>query len=139
MQTVHHRILVMDPSLLSLRESLKIAENGERGVNETQAPTVLLNRAGQKGGLDASHIRSVGNLRVDVEIPEIPGGLLQWLNAGKLPPDTVKPFANAISHLSREVGAVPSEVRLANLNQKSGSVFDSVRNLLSAGRQGGAK
>jgi pilus assembly protein CpaE len=123
-EIVNHRILIMDPSLISLRESLKIVENGTRGVYESQAPTVLLNRSGQKGGLDANHIRSVGNLRVDVDIPEIQGGLLQWLNAGKMPPENQKAFGSAISLLSREIGAVPNEVRVSGAKVSSKSFLN---------------
>ncbi len=101
----HHRVIVMEPSLASVRDTLRLL-GLPNGPWQPQSPTVVLNRHGRPGGLTRKQIEEALKVKIDVSIPDIPKQLNESANFGE-PAVTVKgPFRQAIWDLSREIGFV---------------------------------
>lgn len=115
----NHKILVMDPSLVSLKEAHEIMHL-EPGPVEPQRPTVVLSRANARGGVPTDKLRGPGEMKIDVEIPDLGHAVLA---AGNMEADlmALKPFRAAIERIAREVGAV-DEGGLSEGERKAGLV-----------------
>ena len=113
----NHKVLVMDPSLVSLKEAHKILQL-EPGPTEPQRPTVVLNRANARGGVPTDKLRGAGEMKIDVEIPDLGHSALAASNMeGDLM--ALKPFRTMIETIAREVGAIDADA-LAASSMKSG-------------------
>ncbi len=101
----HHRVIVMDPSLASVRDTLRLLSL-PNGPWQPQSPTVVLNRQGRPGGLTRKQIEEALKVKIDITIPDIPKQLNESASFGE-PAVTAKgPFRQAISDLAREIGFV---------------------------------
>ncbi len=101
----HHRVIVMDPSLASVRDTLRLL-GLPNGPWQPQSPTIVLNRAGRPGGLTRKQIEDALKVKVDVVIPDIPKQLNESASFGEPAIATRGPFRQAITDLSREIGFV---------------------------------
>ncbi len=101
----HHRVIVMDPSLASVRDTLRLLAL-PNGPWQPQSPTVVLNRQGRPGGLTRKQIEEALKVKVDVSIPDIPKQLNESANFGDPAVAHRGPFRQAIIDLAREVGFV---------------------------------
>ena len=97
----HHRVIIMDPSLASVRDTLRLL-GLPNGPWQPQSPTIVLNRQGRPGGLTRKQIEDALKVKLDVVIPDIPKQLSEPAIA------TRGPFRQAIIDLSREIGFVGS-------------------------------
>ncbi len=127
--TVNHRILVMDPSVVALREAHKISD-APLGPVETQRPTVVLNRAGVKGGLAVDHITDAGEMKVDIEIPDVGFGVLSALNMGKDPAELFPSIKVGIEKIAREIGIIG----VGGRSTRRSGLFGALSGVLSRGR-----
>lgn len=105
LQMVNHRVIVMDPSLVAVREARAIL-SGPMGRAEPQRPTVVLNRAGMRGGLTREHITKSGGVTIDVEIPDLGPQVLSASNMAQDLTKKYRPFKNGIEQIAREVGVL---------------------------------
>lgn len=103
----HHRVIVMDPSLASVRDTLRLLSL-PNGPWQPQSPTVVLNRHGRPGGLTRKQIEEALKVKIDVSIPDIPKQLNESASFGEPAVAAKGPFRQAISDLSREIGFVAS-------------------------------
>ncbi len=98
-----HRIIVLDPSLASLRDTVRlIAASTMPG--QPQRPTILLNRQGAAGGLRRKQIEDALKRKVDLSLPDLPKlftGLAAQPRFAGVPKG---PFLRLIEDLAREAG-----------------------------------
>ncbi len=110
----HHRVIVMDPSLASVRDSLRLL-GLPNGPWQPQSPTIVLNRQGRPGGLTRKQIEDALKVKVDVVIPDIPKQLNESASFGEPAVTQRGPFRQAIIDLSREIGFVGGRDELASV------------------------
>jgi pilus assembly protein CpaE len=101
----HHRVIVMDPTLASVRDTLRLL-GLPNGPWQPQSPTIVLNRQGRPGGLTRKQIEEALKVKIDVVIPDIPKQLNESASFGEPAIAARGPFRQAIFDLSREIGFV---------------------------------
>ena len=101
----HHRVVVMDPTLASVRDTLRLLAL-PRGPWQPQSPTLVLNRHGRPGSLTRKQIEDALKTKIDVVIPDFSKQLQEAVGAGKPMVSNRGPFQNAMIDLSREIGFV---------------------------------
>ncbi len=103
LELAHHRIIVLDPSIASLRDTVRlIAASSTPG--QPQRPTIFLNREGAAGGLRRKHIEDALKRKVDLSLPELPK-LFTSLGAQERFAGVPKgPLGRLIEDLAREAG-----------------------------------
>ncbi|MGI4800417.1 MAG: AAA family ATPase [Janthinobacterium lividum] len=74
MNLAHQRILVMDPTLVAMRDMLRMLALPSGGV-QARRPIVVLNRLGQPGGLTLSQVQDGLKLAPDVVVGDFPSQL----------------------------------------------------------------
>ncbi|MDR3505400.1 MAG: pilus assembly protein CpaE [Acidocella sp.] len=96
------RIIVMDPSMISIRnlERLTGLPGGGRAL-------LVLNRAGAPGGLAQSYMEQTMGLRFDAVIPELPRIVPRSTQLGTLAAALRGPFRAAVAALAVAAGAGP--------------------------------
>jgi pilus assembly protein CpaE len=104
----HQRILVMEPSLVSLRDVLRLrAESSGQGQGATQgggqAPLLLLNRLGLPGGLTRRQVEEGLKRKPDLVLPDLPRQLRAAANLGEPAIVTTTAYRTAIAELARSV------------------------------------
>jgi pilus assembly protein CpaE len=103
----HHRVIIMDPSLASVRDTLRLM-GLPNGPWQPQSPTIVLNRHMRPGGLTRKQIEEALKVKVDIVIPDIPKQLNESAHFGEPAISGKGPFRQAIIDLSREIGYVGS-------------------------------
>ena len=101
----HHRVIIMDPSLASVRDTLRLL-GLPNGPWQPQSPTIVLNRQGRPGGLTRKQIEEALKVKIDIVIPDIPKQLNESASFGEPAIAARGPFRQAIIDLSREIGFV---------------------------------
>ncbi|MGE4481612.1 AAA family ATPase [Acidocella sp.] len=125
----HHRVIVMDPSLASVRDTLRLLSL-PNGPWQPQSPTVVLNRQGRPGGLSRKQIEEALKVKIDIAIPDMPKQLNESASFGE-PAVTVKgPFRQAISDLSREIGFVANREETGAVPARHAVPFSGVFKML---------
>ena len=119
----HHRVIVMDPTLASVRDTLRLL-GLPNGPWQPQSPTIVLNRQGRPGGLTRKQIEEALKVKIDIVIPDIPKQLNESASFGEPAIATKGPFRQAIVDLSREIGFVAS---------RDNSMIDGTAQLTSVG------
>ncbi len=104
LELAHRRVLVMDPTLASVRDALRLL--GMRaGAGQTRRPIIVLNRQGLPGALNKRQFEEALQTKVDITIPDLPKVVGQAATLGK-PATTLRgPFQAAIKELSNQVAA----------------------------------
>ena len=121
----HHRVVVMDPTLASVRDTLRLLAL-PRGPWQPQSPTLVLNRHGRPGSLTRKQIEDALKTKIDVVIPDLSKQQQESIGSGKPMVSNRGPFLNAMIELSREIGFVglhDAFVAPANLGVSIGSLF----------------
>jgi len=67
----HQRVLVLEPTLASVRETLRLLAL-PAGPQQTRRPVLVLNRVGKVGGLNRKQIEEALKTKVDVAIADLP-------------------------------------------------------------------
>ena len=102
----HQRVLVMAPTLASVRALLRLVPAG--GDVKGKRPVVVLNRLGIPGGLKRAEIEGALGFKVDVAVPDLPRKLGPAATMGELAvADGRSPFRYAIVELARQLGVSP--------------------------------
>ena len=93
------RVLVMMPTLISIRDTLKLlgvklkGEGGDR-------PIVVLNRLGMPGGLQRRQVEDTLGLKVDIAIPDLPRVVSNATNIGEPAAAARSPLRTAVLDLT---------------------------------------
>jgi pilus assembly protein CpaE len=99
----HQRVIVMDPTLASVRDTLRLISL-PNGPWQTQSPTILLNRQGRPGGLTRKQIEDALKAKIDIVIPDVPKQMNESASFGDLAVVPRGPFRQGIIDLAREIG-----------------------------------
>ena len=100
----HRRVLVMDPTLASIRDALRLMAM-RAGPAQNRRPILVLNRQNIPGGLNKRQFEDALKQKVDIVIPDLPKQIGQAATLGK-PAATLRgPFQMAIKELSGQVAA----------------------------------
>jgi pilus assembly protein CpaE len=96
----HQQVLVMEPSLVSLRDILRL---NTVTPAQGQAPLIVLNRLGLPGGLTRRQVEDGLKRKVDVVLPDLPRQLRSSANLGEPAVTTIAAYRKVIMELSRAV------------------------------------
>ena len=99
----HQRVLVMLPTLASIRDTLRLLAI-PNGPSQPRRAVVVLNRAGMAGGLDTRRVVEALKMAPDVVIPDVKRTVERAASLGKPIAKERGPFRNGIIALAREVG-----------------------------------
>jgi pilus assembly protein CpaE len=119
----HHRVIIMDPTLASVRDTLRLL-GMPNGPWQPQSPTIVLNRQGRPGGLTRKQIEEALKVKIDIVIPDIPKQMNESASFGEPAVATRGPFRQAMMDLSREIGFVAN---------REDSVIEGTAQLASVG------
>jgi len=108
----HHRVLIMDPTLASVRDALRLLAL-PNGPLQPQSPTLVLNRRGRPGGLTLNQIEAALKTKIDVVFPDMPKLLNELAGQSEPAVSHRGPFQQAIADLSREIGFVGGRDEIA--------------------------
>ncbi len=101
-EMAHIRVLVMDPTLASIRDALRHLAV-PRGPRQVSRPVVVLNRAGVPGGLEIKQVVDGLSNSVDVIIPWLPKQLQRAATLGTPAVAQKNAFHKAIIKLADEI------------------------------------
>jgi pilus assembly protein CpaE len=96
----HQRLLVMEPSLVSLRDVLRL--NASAPANGS-APMIVLNRLGLPGGLTRRQVEEGLKRKIDLVLPDLPRQLRGAANLGEPAVITNSTYRSSIAELARAV------------------------------------
>jgi pilus assembly protein CpaE len=101
---VHQRVFVLEPTLASVRETLRLlALPG--GAEQRHRPILVLNRLGRPGGLGRRHIEDALKTRVDLTVPDLPRLMGTAATLGEPAAAARGAFRAALDELVRQVGS----------------------------------
>ena len=98
----HQRVLVLEPTLASVRDTLRLVALPQ-GPVQTRRPVLVLNRVGISGGLTRRQVEDALKTRVDVAIPDLPKLLGQAATMGEPAAAAKGPFHSGIVELAKQV------------------------------------
>jgi pilus assembly protein CpaE len=101
----HQRVLVLDPTLSSMRNALRLLAL-PTGPEQVRRAVLVLNRVGQPGGLTRAQIEEALEMNVDIVIPYQPRLVGNSATLGTPAAASSGGFRNGILHLAREVAFV---------------------------------
>src|ERR1700761_1835229 len=116
----HHRVIVMDPSLASVRDTLRLL-GLPNGPWQPQSPTIVLNRQARPGGLPRKQIEDALKVKIDVVIPDIPKQLNESASFGEPAMNARGAFRQAVIDLSREIGFAGNRDETGAASQQAGT------------------
>jgi len=99
------RIIVMDPSMISIRNLGRLMTL-PGGSSQSTRVLLVLNRAGAPGGLAQSYMEQTMGLRFDAVIPDLPRIVPRATQLGNQAAALRGPFRNGIAALANALGAV---------------------------------
>ncbi len=100
----HQRIIVIDPSVIAMRNLERMLELPS-GPLQSPSVILVLNRAGNPGGLSQNSMEQSHGLRFDAVIPELTGVVGRATRYGTPAAEPRGPFRNAIQKIANAVGA----------------------------------
>lgn len=98
----HQRVIVMEPTLASMRDALRLLALPP-GPVQTQGAVLVLNRMGVAGGLSRRQIEDGLKAKIDVVIPDLPRPVRHAANLGEPVIVTNTVFRRAIIEVARQV------------------------------------
>jgi pilus assembly protein CpaE len=105
MELPHQRVLVMVPTLASVRATLRHLSVPDKS-DQTKRPLIVLNRLGATGSLTRRQVEDALAAKVDVAVPDQPRQVAAAATAGELALTGRGGFRNGIVELAGYVGVV---------------------------------
>jgi pilus assembly protein CpaE len=99
----HQRVLVMAPTLASVRAALRHL-SGPNRTEPTKRAVIVLNRLGLPGGLTRRQVEDALAVKVDVAIPDQPRPIAAAATMGEMAITSRGGFRNGILELAGQVG-----------------------------------
>lgn len=106
MFNAQQRVIVMDPSMISIR-NLERLTSLPGGSNQSTRALLVLNRAGAPGGLSQHYMEQSMGLRFDAVIPDLPRLVPRCSQLGNQAAALRGPFRNGIAALCTALGIAP--------------------------------
>jgi pilus assembly protein CpaE len=101
----HQRIIVMEPTLASIRDALRIlALPG--GASQGKRPVVVLNRLGMRGALTRRKVEEALKMKIDVVMPDLPRSIQSAATMGEAAAASRNGFSRGIVELARQTAFV---------------------------------
>lgn len=125
LKSVNHKVVVVDPTLLSIRGAHKILKT-EAGPSEPQRPTVILNKSGMKGGLTKETVSGIGKLKYDIEIPDFGAPGIHMANHGQSF-DDIKGYPQIMENLAKEIGVTDLNVSKTKQSVGLSALFSGLK------------
>ncbi len=100
LQMAHHRVTVLDPTILSIRN----LERLNTLPGQSQKTLLVLNQAGRPGGLNQAYMERALGVKFDAVIPDLPRVIPKAEKYGEIPAAIRGPFRNAVIQLSKLLG-----------------------------------
>jgi pilus assembly protein CpaE len=95
----NQRVLVLLPSLVSIRDTLKLL-GLKAGTEQTDRPVLVLNRLGMPGGLQRRQVEETLAMKIDVAIPDLPRVVANAVNLGEPAAAARSPLRTAIMEIT---------------------------------------
>ena len=95
----NQRVMVLLPSLVSIRDTLKLL-GLKAGVEQTDRPVLVLNRLGMPGGLQRRQVEETLGMKTDVAIPDLPRVVANAVNLGEPAAAARSPLRTAIMEIT---------------------------------------
>ena len=105
---VHHRVIVMDPTLAAMRDCLRLLAL-PKSPWQPQTPTLVLNRDGRAGAMTRKQITDALKVKPDIVCPDLPKLFTENAPDNVPPVNRRGPFRQVIAELAREVGFVAAK------------------------------
>ena len=105
MELVHQRVLVMLPTLASVRATLRLLPVSIK-AGQPKRPVIVLNRVGSTGSLTRRQVEDALAVKVDVAIPDQPRQVAAAATMGELAMNSSSGFRSGILELARHVAFV---------------------------------
>ena len=105
----HQRIIVMEPSLPSVRDALRLLQM-PGGVVQAHRPIIVLNHMGRKGGLTKEQVAEAMRVTPDVVVPDLPGKLDNAALLGEPAITRAPQLRKAILKLTNAIGTGRGEM-----------------------------
>ncbi len=102
MMEAHHRILVLEPTLAGVRDTLRFMAL-PNGAVQPSRPLIVLNRAQRRGCLTSRQIEDALSAKVDVVIPDAPVPVGNAATLGEAALRSSGPFRKAMLQLASEI------------------------------------
>jgi pilus assembly protein CpaE len=102
---VHQRVLVMEPTLAAVRDTLRLLSLAG-GEDQSQRAIVVLNRVGITGGLTRRLVEDALKMKVDIAIPDLPRQVGTAATLGEPAMASSSGFRTGVLELARQVGFV---------------------------------
>jgi pilus assembly protein CpaE len=104
LEQARQRVLVLDPTLPSIREALRVLAMPP-GSQQTLSPALALNRLGEPGALSKAQVEDALGRRVDVTLPYLPRVVNLAATTGVPAAAARNPFSAALHTLAQLVAA----------------------------------
>ena len=95
----NQRVMVLLPSLVSIRDTLKLL-GLKAGPDQTDRPVLVLNRLGMPGGLQRRQVEDTLGMKIDVAIPDLPRVVANAVNLGEPAAAARSPLRTAIMEIT---------------------------------------
>jgi pilus assembly protein CpaE len=105
LQLPHQRVLVMLPTLSSVRATLRLLTIPSR-VGQAKRPVIVLNRLGSPGCLTRRQVEDALAMKVDVAVPDQPRQVADAATMGELAMTGRSAFRDGILELARHAASV---------------------------------
>ncbi len=103
----NQRVLVMNPTLASIRDTLRLLALPQ-GALQVRRAVIVLDRLGMPGGLSRQQVEAAMGAPVDVVVPYVPRQILLAGNLGQSAIQKRGGFRSSILALTQEVGSMHS-------------------------------
>ena len=98
----HHRILVLEPTLACVRDTLRLMAL-PNGPMQPSGAVLVLNGLGQRGGLTQKQVEDALKVKVDLVVPDLAKSIGRAATTGAPAMAPRGPFRDAILKLGREI------------------------------------
>jgi pilus assembly protein CpaE len=103
MQMAHQRVMVLDPTILSIRNLERINLLPSHN-SQAPRPILVLNQASRPGGLNQEYMERTLGMTFDAVIPDLPRIIPKAEKYGDIPASTRGPFRNGIVAIAKALG-----------------------------------
>jgi pilus assembly protein CpaE len=101
----HHRVLVMEPTLACVRDTMRMLAL-PNGPLQPRRAVIVLNRLGMPGGLSRRQIEDAMRQRVDIVVPDLPKVVCQAATLGEPAISARSAFRGGIIDLAGEIAVL---------------------------------
>lgn len=103
LEQTHHRIIVLDPSIAALRDTLRLLAI-PNNPGQPQRPTICLNREGSRGGLRRKLVEDALKRKVDLSLADLPRIFSPLATQPRFSGAPKGPFGRLVENIAREAG-----------------------------------